>query len=141
MATVKATVYESYPHEHHSCMLGELRYASDVNVCVFFHAFRPVERPAGISTPARRSSPRTNVHVLHTFLVLYRHPNRLHGRQEVGQSVCACGLHLSSCFPLHLISFCLSPLQRRSSTLKKTFTLLKDRAICESAQSSSTSAT
>lgn len=34
MATVKATVYKSYPHEHHSCMLGELRYACDINVCI-----------------------------------------------------------------------------------------------------------
>lgn len=86
-------------------MLGELRYACDVNVFVFFYAFRPVERLAGISTPAQRSSPQTNVHVLHTFLVLYRHPNRLHGRQEVGLSVCTCGLHVSLCFSPHLISF------------------------------------
>ncbi|GLD50140.1 rho guanine nucleotide exchange factor 18 isoform X4 [Lates japonicus] len=61
---------------------------------------RPVVGLADICIPAQRSSPQTNVPVPHTFLVLYRRPNRLRGQQE-----------------------------QRSSTLKKTYIPLKDRAI------------
>ena len=82
-------------------------------MCVY--TFRLVVCLAGICTPAQRSSPQMNVPVLHTFLVLYRHPNRPHGPQEVGLSVCTYGVHalvsvvytLQACLFIILDCFCL----------------------------------
>lgn len=57
-------------------------------ICVYSsRVFRPVVRLADICIPAQTSSPQTNVPVRRTFLVLYRHPNRPQGQQEVGLSV------------------------------------------------------
>lgn len=73
--------------------VGEWRCARDVRVCLFFNAFRLAVRLADIYTPAQRSSPQMNPCVLHAFLVLYRHPNRPHGRQGVRLTVYTCRVH------------------------------------------------
>lgn len=55
--------------------------------CLLFNVCRSAVHMADIFILAQKSSPQMNVPVLHTFLMLYRHPNRLQGLQEVGLNV------------------------------------------------------